>query len=160
MSNENRLKREDYEKTDDGYLLKKNQLIQTVMWGHHVTHEYFGLTPHGILFIKAGYFWDGASGAIDTPDFMRGSLVHDVLYQMLRELHFFGSSNKWTRNRHRELREIADRCLIYICDEDGMWKIRQWWVSRALKLAGGIWAYPDVEYIIGVYQALQDTARK
>jgi len=40
----------------------------------------------GGLLIKAGYSWDGPSGsAIDTKNFMQGSLVHDALYQLLRE---------------------------------------------------------------------------
>jgi len=37
----------------------------------------------GSLCIREGYSWDGPSGpAIDTVDFMRGSLVHDALYQL------------------------------------------------------------------------------
>ena len=40
----------------------------------------------GRLFINSGYQWDGPSGpAIDTDNFMDGSLVHDVLYQLMRE---------------------------------------------------------------------------
>ena len=31
----------------------------------------------GILTIKAGFQWDGATGALDTPDIMKASCVHD-----------------------------------------------------------------------------------
>ena len=40
----------------------------------------------GRLKLKRGYAWDGPSGpALDTSDLMRGSLVHDALYQLMRE---------------------------------------------------------------------------
>lgn len=43
------------------------------------------LNTAGLLIIKQGYAWDGPSGpTADTPDTMRGSLVHDALYQLLR----------------------------------------------------------------------------
>ena len=42
----------------------------------------------GQLFIRAGYAWDGPSGpAIDTKNFMRGSLVHDAIYQLITDGH-------------------------------------------------------------------------
>ena len=44
--------------------------------------EYITLDSQGNLTIKKGYAWDGPSGpTIDTLTFMRGSLVHDALYQ-------------------------------------------------------------------------------
>ena len=43
------------------------------------------LTMDGLLTINKGYAWDGPSGpTIDTKSFMRGSLVHDALYQLMR----------------------------------------------------------------------------
>jgi len=40
----------------------------------------------GTLAISAGYSWDGPSGpTIDTKTFMRGSLIHDAIYQLIRE---------------------------------------------------------------------------
>lgn len=44
------------------------------------------LDREGLLKIDAGYAWDGPSGpTIDTKTFIRGSLVHDALYQLMRE---------------------------------------------------------------------------
>ncbi|MDA8018651.1 MAG: hypothetical protein MPN21_14515 [Thermoanaerobaculia bacterium] len=37
------------------------------------------------IHIEAGYAWNGATGAIDTPSFRRASLIHDGLYQLMRE---------------------------------------------------------------------------
>lgn len=75
----------------------------------------------GLLTINFGYAWDGPSGpTIDTLDSMRGSLVHDALYQLMREGYL----------DHDEHRPIADLILRRICLEDGMWEIRAdaWYV--------------------------------
>ncbi len=50
--------------------------------------EYISLDQMGHLVLQKGYAWDGPSGpTIDTGDFMRGSLVHDALYQLMRMEH-------------------------------------------------------------------------
>jgi hypothetical protein len=77
--------------------------------------NYIKLEPSGKLTIFAGYAWDGASAAFDTRDFMRGSLVHDALYQLMRE----GLIN----SSHRP---VADMLLYDLCREDEM----SWWRSQ------------------------------
>jgi hypothetical protein len=68
------------------------------------------LFQDGLLRIKAGYAWDGPSGpAIDTRDFMRGSLVHDALYQLMR-----------ASKLDQETRPVADELMYRLCIEDGM----------------------------------------
>lgn len=48
-------------------------------------NDYVFLTIDGRLMISKGYAWDGASGpAINTRSFVRPSLVHDALYQLIR----------------------------------------------------------------------------
>jgi hypothetical protein len=75
-----------------------------------VPGEWVVLENDGHLFIKANYAWDGPSGpTIDTHDFMRGSLVHDAFYQLMRE----GLLDR----RHRD---PVDRLLETLCREDGM----------------------------------------
>ena len=77
---------------------------------HPIETEMFTLGVDGALWIRHGYAWDGPSGPTrDTPDFMRASLVHDALYQMMRE-GYLG----------RHWRDEADRELRRICLEDGM----------------------------------------
>ena len=86
------------------------------------------LSASRVLSLTAGYAWDGPSGlTIDTKTFMRGSLVHDALYQLLRADQF---------TRHEHWREIADDILRRICREDGMNSARVWWVHRAVRLGG------------------------
>ncbi|MDD4060552.1 MAG: hypothetical protein PHW08_07635 [Kiritimatiellae bacterium] len=89
--------------------------------------EYVSLDSSGQLTMKNGYAWDGPSGpTIDTPSFMRGSLVHDALYQLMRE----------NCIDHDTCRDVADRTLQAICIEDGMWRIRAWWVYQGVRLFG------------------------
>jgi len=79
------------------------------------------------LIIKAGYAWDGPSGpTIDTKNFMRGSLVHDALYQMIR----LGFLDK------NVCRILADQELYTICREDGMGLPRANMVYYALRVFG------------------------
>ena len=77
--------------------------------------DYIDLATEGNLTIRKGYAWDGPSGpTIDTTNFMRGSVVHDALYQLMRE----GLLD------HTVYRTIADRVLVDCCREDGMSSIR------------------------------------
>lgn len=93
----------------------------------HIATEYIVLSKEGVLVINEGYAWDGPSGpTVDTKNFMRGSLVHDALYQLMRE----GLLPEYWR-------EQADKELQRICIEDGMWRIRAWWVYRAVRDFGG-----------------------
>jgi len=72
--------------------------------------KFVGLAADGTLTIAAGYAWDGASGPIaQGPEIVRGSLVHDALYQLMREC---GLSTTW--------REAADDLLRVMFVEDGM----------------------------------------
>ena len=90
---------------------------------------FIALTANGLLTIKTGYAWDGPSGpAIDTLNFMRGSLVHDALYQLMREKLLDQNTT----------RKPADQLLQKMCKADGMSAIRAWWVYNILRIAGSL----------------------
>lgn len=90
------------------------------------------LNRDGLLTLKKGYAWDGPSGpTIDSKDFMRGSLVHDALYQLMRE--------KLLKQR---LRKKADEILWMICLADGMAKARANYVYHAVRAFGASSARP------------------
>jgi hypothetical protein len=76
----------------------------------------------------------GASGpTFDTTSSMRPSLVHDALYQLLREgFLLFG-----------EDRPLADRELEWIGRDDGMWAARAGTWLRMLGRFGGSSARPS-----------------
>ena len=108
---------------------------------HTVSTPYIHLNTGGDLLIERGYAWDGPSGpTFDTRTFMRGSLVHDSLYQLMREGHLPTSC-----------REQADLELWRICREDGMCWPRAWWVYRAVRIFGARRA--KAEYVRPVHTA-------
>jgi hypothetical protein len=90
------------------------------------------MSAAGRLALKRGYAWDGPSGpTLDTKDLMRGSLVHDALYQLLR-----------LKLLDRGLRKRADELLWMLCLEDGMPKVRANYVFHAVRAFGASAARP------------------
>lgn len=88
--------------------------------------QFISLTHEGLLTIKSGYAWDGPSGpTFDTKSFMRGSLIHDALYQLMR----VGKVSPGQRL-------YADKLLRDICIEDGMWKFRAKYVYQSVRHFG------------------------
>lgn len=105
----------------------------TGITGREGGNPFVHIAADGKLDIQTGYAWDGPSGpAIDTDSFMRGSLVHDALYQLMRERVL----------DHRADRKAADVLLRRLCREDGMWPIRAWYVYRSVRWFGGSSAKP------------------
>lgn len=116
------------------YQLKRNYMVQTSLkTTRNIDIDFITLYTDGVLLIKNGYAWDGPSGpTFDTLNFMRGSLVHDALYQLMRE----GQLD------HKYYRPLADEMLYAICVEDGMWRIRAWWVLKGVTWFGDPCADP------------------
>jgi hypothetical protein len=114
------------------YQLAYDYTVQTDLVGFAHDGSYLILHTGGELVIRKGYAWDGPSGpTFDTKTFMRGSLVHDALYQLIRE----GALPI-------EKRSYADQLLRTHCREDGMTWLRAWWVYRALRWFGNAAADP------------------
>lgn len=98
-----------------------------------VRTEFIDLSTSGVLTIRKGYAWDGASGpARDTKNIMRGSLIHDALYQLMRN-----------DKIGQEWREQADLEFKTICLQDGMSRLRAWYVHRGARGGGGPAASPE-----------------
>lgn len=103
--------------------------------GYDIDGPFLNLTPAGLLTIKKGYAWDGPSGpTIDTDTFMRGALLHDALYQLIR-----------MEKLPYELKDHADRLLRDVCRCDGMSWVRAWYVYHAVRIFGGSSARPGTE---------------
>lgn len=104
-----------------------------------VETSYIALLSSGKLTIKEGYAWNGPSGStIDTFNFMRASLVHDALYQLMREGEL----------ESRRYRLAADRLLQQLCKEDGMSLFRAWWVYQGARLGRGPAASPAKKRVV------------
>ncbi len=95
--------------------------------------RFIALTTKGLLTICRDYAWDGASGpTLDTEDTMVPALVHDTLYQLLREGYL---SPDYLKD--------ADEQLDRMLRKRGMSGIRRWIWRRGLALAGGAAALPE-----------------
>lgn len=100
-----------------------------------IVTPYISLDTYGDLTIRKGYCWDGPSGpTLDTLNFMRGSLVHDALYQLLR------MGKLGTEQRLEADRELRDICL-----EDGMSRFRAWYVYKSVRMFGASAAKPGTQ---------------
>ena len=105
-----------------------------------VITEYISII-NGVLIVYTRYCWDGPSGPTwDTPNFMRGSLFHDALYQLIKE-----------KLLGRLFQKDADDLLKKICLEDGMGKFRAGYVHWAVRTFGK-WTlnkkyYPGQRYV-------------
>ena len=113
-----------FEKVKYKYKLKKEIRFITDIIGTEFVNNYFRLDIDGLLTIKVGYCWDGASGpAWDDKTNYESSCIHDALYQLMR-------MGILDRNVHRK---YADKVLRDISIKKGMWKIRAnawYWAVR------------------------------
>ena len=108
------------------YQLKRAVSIQTELQpdGDKAIGDFVKLGADGLLELRNGYAWDGPSGpTIDTKTFMRGSLVHDALYQLMRAGVL--DAEQW--------RKPADKELKRLCGIDGMNPLRAAWVYLAVQ---------------------------
>jgi len=96
-----------------------------------IVTKYARLLTDGRVSIYPFYEWDGPSGpAIDTDNFMDGSLIHDLLYQFMREGYL--KPIWWYRLK-------ADNEMFRQCKKDGMWLPRRMWTWLGVRI-GGIFA--------------------
>ena len=87
-------------------------------------HNDYIWLKEGHLIIMKHYAWDGASGpAKDDKTNMTASLVHDALYQLMRE--------KLIERTHRK---YIDQLFRDICLKNGMSKFRAWYYYTAVRL--------------------------
>lgn len=100
--------------------------------------DWIALDSEGLLTIRAGYAWDGASGPVfQTPETMRASLIHDAYYQLIR----LGLI-------HAGYRAAADRVYRRVCIESGMYESRAETHYIALRLFGGVAALVESEPVL------------
>lgn len=116
------------------YQLNKPAYFKVKIYGVGCRWKWISLNKDGLVRIEAGYAWDGASGpTIDTKSSMRGSLIHDALYQLMR---------RGLLEHNGLTRKVADKKLEECCLADGMWKWRALGWFRAVRKFAGMAAHP------------------
>ena len=112
-----------------------------------VAIDFATLHANGLLTVFLGYAWDGPSGPTKwinkclpgqwlkdkwLKTIMKGSLPHDVLYEMMRK----GKLDiKW--------RPHVDAEMLRVCKEDGMSRPRLWRVRVGLEKFAKFAALPE-----------------
>lgn len=118
------------------YQLAGNHFFHTsIKPAKSIRSGFVWLNKAGVLYAKSGYAWDGASGPTwDDKTNMRGSLIHDALYQLMR-LGLLPHTCK----------ESADREMQKACIEDGMNSFRAWYYYQGVRFGGGKSSKPGYE---------------
>ena len=125
-----KLKRYKYQLMDEYSIRVDIKPVQNIEF------KFLSLSTEGVLTIRKYYAWDGPSGpTIDTRNFMRGSLVHDALYQLMR----------LSALDYKDHRKRADEILREICLEDGMCSFRAWYIYQAVHIFAKGSACPQEE---------------
>lgn len=120
------------------YQLRENAIAESrVRPCELVQHEYFAIDTDGLILVRRGYAWDGASSiAVDTPGTIYASLFHDVLYQAIR-LYLLEHS----------FRNDADLTYYDLCVAGGVNRVRAYYHYLGLRLGGDIYNnLPDSAY--------------
>ena len=124
-----------YRRVNWKYVLEKDaHLMLPVKLPGKAARSYVGpylLFDAPLLLIKAGYAWDGASGAWDTKATMYPALVHDALYQLIR-LGIIPSG----------ARKEADKLFRRLLKAEGMKFLQRWCFYRAVRWLGASAARP------------------
>ena len=72
-----------YIKIGGAYQVAENFAIQTIIKGYDIECEQYHLLPDGMLRVRHYYTWDGPTGGFNTRTFIFGSLVHDILCEII-----------------------------------------------------------------------------
>ena len=120
------------ELNDYKYQIKIDFLIQTGFYSQTCKTEFIVLTPDGMLWIKAGYSWNGSNWSSDK-NAMFASLVHDALYQLMR-LGLLG---------RKVFRKPADALYRDMCIAEGMLRLRARWRYIGLRWLAEGSTYPE-----------------
>jgi len=108
------------------YRLEEDEVFHTSLFGDVIDHQLFSLAIDGRLVVYKGYLWNGLSGPTwDTESSKRGSLGHDVKYQMIR-LKLLPLYEK----------DVVDLEMKQDLIQGGVWPFRAEYCYQAVKFLG------------------------
>lgn len=118
------------------YVVSTDFEIQTdIRPDRQIQTSFIFLAMNGRMIIYKDYAWDGATSITDQPSVMRASLVHDALYQLMREEYL----------DHRQWKKPADLEFTRLCREDGLCALSAWKNFKGLEWFGTYSCLPQVE---------------
>jgi hypothetical protein len=117
------MKRLAYNKVSGGYIIAEDYSIQLSFHPEKTVISSCGFIifyEDGLLLIKAGFYFDGATFAIDSDGIIRPAGIHDALYKLFRE----GLLPSF-------MREDADKALSSEYIKDAL-QVKKW-IPKCLK---------------------------
>lgn len=109
--------------SDWKYRITKAFTIQTdIKPAETLRTNFTTLTTAGRLYIHKGFCWDGASGAFDTENIMRGSAVHDAFCNLQQK-------GLITTDQRKQ----ADKLFYKLIKQDGMSDLRAKIIYEAVR---------------------------
>ncbi|NCC32817.1 MAG: hypothetical protein EOM24_12470 [Chloroflexia bacterium] len=114
------------------YQLQDTYVTTVGIVGCSATASFLRLDADGRLVIAGGYAWDGATLCPDFDWIVRGTLIHDAIYQLIR-----------TGLVDAKHKAAADNALHKACIEDGAWKWQAALVRFAVHRFGGFGVDPQ-----------------
>ena len=120
------------------YQLRRNAVAESkIRLDKLINHEYFAISVDGVILVRRGYAWDGASFiAVDDPGTIYASVFHDAGYQALR-----------LKLLDEVWREELDLMYEALCKEGGVNRIRAKAHYVALRIGGGYYnSRPESDY--------------
>lgn len=122
------------------FTVYKTFVIQTNTRGFHIKTDLYTLYKSGLLKVKKGYSWDGASGAIDTEDIILASCIHDIFCEMIND----GLLPDYVQ-------AIADEDFRLIEKKQGMHWFRRGYTYMAVRLYMIVKKYKPKKKIYKIY---------
>lgn len=104
-------------------LIKRQRYKSNIKPEKNIEGDKFKIMSDGTIVGEVGLEWDGPTGGADTPNFMRGSLFHDILCWAVA----LGLLPK-------SIRKSIDKLLYDILSEDGMSGFRRTYVYHMIRL--------------------------
>jgi hypothetical protein len=105
------------------YTVWEDFSVKVIVQGFDVDGDFYHLHRNGTLDVKKGYPWDGPTGAISTPDFVKASCIHDILCEMVNEL----KVPSWVQS-------LADEQMRIVEKKEGMPALRRFWTYFAVRM--------------------------
>ncbi len=129
----------DFKYVRSKYTMWEDFEVLTPVVGYDIDDKFFKLRRDGMLLIRAGFPWDGASGpTLDTPDSALPSAVHDAFCILMRDGRI--SYEVW-QDKINEFFEVQCRG----CGMPG-WRATVWHAGVEIGDAGNPENGPDPRY--------------
>jgi hypothetical protein len=103
-----------YKKFGKGYVLKEILTIETgIRIPASIRNKHSTMGVKGKITLYPGFYWDGATGAIDTDDILEASAFHDFI------------CNAYNKGKlTKEHRKLGDKMFKGKLKETDMWEVR------------------------------------